>query len=57
MRDLTLDETGHVYGAGGSSCEPQPPSCGEKNGSGKKNNGSNGKKEKNGSGCYSGCNP
>jgi hypothetical protein len=30
MRDLSTDELGHVYGAGGSGrgCSPQPPSCG-----------------------------
>lgn len=30
MRDLSTDELGHVYGAGGSgrNCSPQPPSCG-----------------------------
>ena len=29
MRDLSTDELGHVYGAGGSgrNCSPQPPSC------------------------------
>ena len=29
MRDLSTDELGHVYGAGGSGrgCSPQPPSC------------------------------
>ena len=32
MRDLSTDELGHVYGAGGSgrNCSPQPPSCGGK---------------------------
>lgn len=31
MRDLTTQELGFVYGAGGSgrsSCKPTPPSCG-----------------------------
>ena len=30
MRDLSTDELGHVYGAGGSGrgCSPRPPSCG-----------------------------
>jgi len=30
MRDLSTDELGHVYGAGGCGrgCSPQPPSCG-----------------------------
>ena len=30
MRDLSTDELGHVYGAGGSgrNCSPQPPTCG-----------------------------
>ena len=29
MRDLSTDELGHVYGAGGRGrgCSPQPPSC------------------------------
>ena len=38
MRDLSTDELGHVYGAGGSGrgCSPQPPSC----------SGSKGKKSK-----------
>lgn len=30
MRDLSTDELGHVYGAGGRGCSPQPPSCGSK---------------------------
>ena len=30
MRDLSTDELGHVYGAGGRGCSPQPPSCGGK---------------------------
>jgi hypothetical protein len=39
MRDLSTDELGHVYGAGGSgrNCSPQPPKCG---------GGSKGKKSK-----------
>jgi hypothetical protein len=28
MRDLSTDELGHVYGAGGRGCSPRPPSCG-----------------------------
>ncbi len=30
MRDLSTDELGHVYGAGGRgrNCSPQPPRCG-----------------------------
>ena len=24
MRDLTTEELGHVYGAGGKGCDPQP---------------------------------
>ncbi len=29
MRDLSTDELGYVYGAGGRgrNCSPQPPSC------------------------------
>jgi hypothetical protein len=43
MRDLSTDELGHVYGAGGSgrNCSPQPPSC-----SGSKNKKSKSKKSK-----------
>ncbi len=53
MRDLTLDETGHVYGAGG--CQHSLPPCGNGNGSGKQNNDSKGKGH-DGSG-NGGCNP
>ena len=28
MRDLSTDELGFVYGAGGRGCSPTPPSCG-----------------------------
>ena len=28
MRDLSTDELGFVYGAGGRGCSPRPPSCG-----------------------------
>jgi len=30
MRDLSTDELGFVYGAGGRGCSPTPPSCGGK---------------------------
>jgi len=30
MRDLSTDELGFVYGAGGRGCSPRPPSCGGK---------------------------
>ena len=42
MRDLRLDEIGHVYGAGGSgSCRPKKNRC--KGGSGSRGKGSRGK--------------
>ena len=46
MRDLSTDELGHVYGAGGSGrgCSPQPPSCGGSKG--KKSKKSKSKKSK-----------
>lgn len=28
MRDLSTNELGQVYGAGGCGCSPKPPSCG-----------------------------
>ena len=28
MRDLSTNELGQVYGAGGNGCSPKPPSCG-----------------------------
>ena len=28
MRDLSTNELGQVYGAGGQGCSPQPPTCG-----------------------------
>jgi hypothetical protein len=43
MRDLSTDELGHVYGAGGRGCSPQPPSCG---GGGSKSRHSKNKKSK-----------
>jgi len=49
MRDLSTDELGHVYGAGGSgrNCSPQPPSCGGGSKSKKsKSHGSKSKKSK-----------
>jgi hypothetical protein len=44
MRDLSTDELGHVYGAGGRGrgCSPQPPSC----------HGSKSKKSKSRRYCY-----
>ena len=36
MRDLSTDELGFVYGAGGRGCSPQPPSCGGKGSKSKK---------------------
>jgi len=44
MRDLKIEEIGHVYGATGGSCAPQEPSpnkgSGKNNGSGKNKGGS-----------------
>lgn len=37
MRDLTIEELGHVYGAGSSSCHPSPPPCSK--GTGQKSTG------------------
>lgn len=36
MRDLSTNELGHVYGAGGRGCSPRPPSCGGKGSKSKK---------------------
>ena len=48
MRDLSTDELGHVYGAGGSGrgCSPQPPSCGSKSKKSKKSKSKKSKSKK-----------
>ena len=46
MRDLSTDELGHIYGAGGRGCSPRPPSCGGGKGSKSKKSGSKKSKSK-----------
>ena len=46
MRDLSTDELGHVYGAGGRGCSPQPPRCGGKGSKSKKSKSKKSKSKK-----------
>lgn len=46
MRDLSTDELGHVYGAGGRGCSPRPPSCGGKGSKSKKSKSKKSKSKK-----------
>ena len=46
MRDLSTNELGNVYGAGGRSCSPRPPSHGGGGSKSKKSKKSKSKKSK-----------
>ena len=48
MRDLSTNELGFIYGAGGRGCSPQPPSCSK----GSKSKKSKSKKSKSRRGCH-----